>query len=145
MELKALMQVDGFADSDWVESISRRSMATIGLMARFNQSVVQWRFKMQKSVQLFKLTAEAELYSASEMAIEIFYLRNLLQIMGFPQALDTPVYGDNSTACIKWGDHVICRLTGSASESSKHFDLETIHAWPEAGFWQRDSGAVTLA
>ena len=44
---------------------------------------------MQKTVSLS--TAEADYYSASEMAIEVLYLRNLLAIMGFEQAPVTPV------------------------------------------------------
>ena len=52
----------------------------------------------QKTVSLS--TAEAEYYSASEMAIEVLYLRNLLANMGFEQAPDTPLYEDNA-ACIE--------------------------------------------
>ena len=60
--------------------------------------------QMQKPVSL--PTAEAEYYAASEMAIEVIYLRNLLANMGFPKEPNTPVYEDN-TACIEWGNHVI--------------------------------------
>jgi hypothetical protein len=105
--------LDGFADSDWGNSVSRRS--TTGLMARFNETIVLWRSKMQKTVSLS--TAEAEYYAASEMAIDVIYLRNLLENMGFPQAPDTPVYEDN-TACIEWGNHVI-----GGRERAKHIDL----------------------
>ncbi len=51
------------------------------------------------------------------MAIDILYLRNLLEDMGFMQAPDTPVYEDNA-ACTKWGIHVICR-----QELAKHIDI----------------------
>jgi hypothetical protein len=71
---------------------------------------------MQKTVALS--TAEAEYYSASEMAIEILYLRNLLANMWFPEGLDTPVYEDN-TACIEWGNHVI-----GGRERAKHIDIQ---------------------
>ena len=70
---------------------------------------------MQKTVSLS--TAEAEYYSASEMAIEVLYLRNLLANMGFAQAPDTPVYEDNA-ACIAWGNHVI-----GGRERAKHIDI----------------------
>ncbi len=43
---------------------------------------------MQKTI--FLSTAEAEYYAASEMAIEVIYLRNLLENMGFPQAPAPP-------------------------------------------------------
>ncbi len=39
---------------------------------------------------------------ASEMAIEVLYLHNLPENMGFMPAADTPVYEDK-TACIEWG------------------------------------------
>ena len=53
---------------------------------------------MQKTVSLS--TAEAEYYSASEMAIEVLYLRKLLANIGFEQAPETPVYEDK-TVCIE--------------------------------------------
>jgi hypothetical protein len=84
--------LDGFADSDRGNSVSRRS--TTGLMARFNETILLWRLKMQKTISLS--TAEAEYYVASEMAIEVIYLRNLLEDMEFLQAPDTPVYVDNT-------------------------------------------------
>ena len=103
----------GYADSDWDNSISRRS--TTGLMARYNKGMVLWRSKMQKTIALS--TAEAEYYAASEMGIKILCLRNLLHNMGFPQHPDTPVYEDN-TACIEWGNHVI-----GGRERAKHIDI----------------------
>jgi hypothetical protein len=105
--------LDGFADYDWGKNITRRS--TTGLLARFNRGVIKWRSKMQKTVSLS--TAEAECFSASEMAIEILYLRNLLENMGFMQAPDTPVHEDNA-AWIEWGNLVI-----GGRERAKHIDI----------------------
>jgi hypothetical protein len=51
------------------------------------------------------------------MAIEVKYLRNLLENMEIPQATDTPLY-EHNTACIEWGNHVI-----DGSERAKHIDL----------------------
>jgi hypothetical protein len=45
---------------------------------------------MQKTISLS--SAEAEYYAVSEKAIEVMYLRSLLENMGLPQALDTPLY-----------------------------------------------------
>jgi hypothetical protein len=105
--------LDGFADADWGNSESRRS--TTGMLARYNKGMIYWRSKMQKTVSLS--TAEAEYYAASEMAIEVLYLRNLLANMGFPEEPNTPVYEDN-TACIEWGNHVI-----GGRERAKHIDI----------------------
>ena len=105
--------LDGYADADWGNSETRRS--TTGMMARYNKGLIYWKSKMQKTVSLS--TAEAEYYAASEMAIEIIYLRNLLSNMGFPEEPNTPVYEDN-TACIEWGNHVI-----GGRERAKHIDI----------------------
>ncbi len=70
---------------------------------------------MQKVIDLS--TAEAKYYSASEIAVEIIYLRNLIRNMGLPQEDDTPVYEDN-TAFIEWGNHII-----SGCERAKHIDI----------------------
>ena len=105
--------LDGFADSDWGNSASRKS--TSGLLARYNRSLLTWRSKMQKSIALS--TAEAEYYSVSEMAIEMIYLRNLLANMGLPQEDYTEVFEDN-TACIEWSNHVL-----GGRERAKHIDI----------------------
>jgi hypothetical protein len=76
---------------------------------------VLWRPKLQKTILLS--TADAEYYAASEIAIKIIYLLNLLHHMGFPQGDDTPVYED-SKACIEWGNHII-----GGREHAKHIDI----------------------
>jgi hypothetical protein len=87
-------------------------------MARYNETFVLWHSKMQKTISLS--TAEAEYYA--QMAIEVIYLRNLLENMGIPQAPDTPVYEDN-TACIEWGNHIIGTIRFGSRERAKHIDL----------------------
>jgi hypothetical protein len=82
-------------------------------MALYNRCPVLWRSKMQKSVALS--SAEAEYYSASEMAIEIIYLRTLLANMQLRQSDHTPVFEDN-TACIE--------LIGGR-ERAKHIDIRS--------------------
>jgi hypothetical protein len=79
---------------------------------------------MQKKIAL--LTAEAEKYSASKIAVEIIYLRNLIRNMGLPQEDDTPVYEDN-TACIEWGNHITDgRERAKQIDIRKHFAHEVI-------------------
>jgi hypothetical protein len=77
-------------------------------------------------VEGYCTTAEEEYYAASEIAIEIIHLRNLLHNMGFPQGDDTPVYKDN-TACIKWGNNIIGgREHAKHIDNRKHFSHEVI-------------------
>jgi hypothetical protein len=78
---------------------------------------------MQKTIAL--LTAEAEYYSASEIAFEIKHLRNLIRNMGLPQKDESPVYEDN-TACIEWGNHII-----GGRERATHIDIRKHFAHEE--------------
>jgi hypothetical protein len=79
---------------------------------------------MQKTVSLS--TKEGEYYSASEMAIKVMHLCNLLENMLFMPAPDTQVYEDN-TACIEWGNHLNCgRERAKHINIRKHFAHETI-------------------
>jgi hypothetical protein len=110
--------LDGFCDSDWGNSSSRRS--TSGMLARYNRGVISWRSKMQKTVALS--TAEAEYYSASEMAIEVLYLRNLLSNMAFPRILTPHVYEDMHQV----GNHVITSTSGSISQVVQDGAMELI-------------------
>ncbi len=89
---------------------------------------------MQNSIALS--TAEAEYYSASEIAVEIIYLRNLIRNMGLPQENDTPVYEDN-TACIESGNHIIGgRERAKHIDNRKHFAHEAIQNHHIRGFQQ---------
>jgi hypothetical protein len=105
--------LDGFADSDWGNSVSRKS--TTGLVARYNRTPILWRSRMQKTVALS--SAESEYYSASEMAVEMIYLRNLLDNMRFAAGDNTTVFEDN-TACIEWSNHIM-----GGRERAKHIDI----------------------
>ena len=62
-------------------------------------------------------SAEVEYYSASERAVEIIYLRNLLSSMRLQEDYDTQVFEDN-TACIEWSNHVM-----GGRERVKHIDI----------------------
>ncbi len=64
----------------------------------YNKSLIMWRSKMHKTTAL--PTAEAEYYSASAAGVDVLYLRNLLERLGFAHKDPTPVYED-STACIE--------------------------------------------
>ncbi len=68
-------ELNGFTDSDWGSSDSRQS--TTGLLAQYNKSIVLWGSKMQNTIATLS-TAGAEYYSASKMAVETIYLRNLI-------------------------------------------------------------------
>ncbi len=81
------MGLDGFTDSDWGNSVSW--WFATGLLALYKKSIVLWQSKLQKTILLS--TAAAKYYAASEIAINIICLHNLLQNMGLPQDDDTPV------------------------------------------------------
>jgi hypothetical protein len=104
--------LSGYCDSDWANSLSRRS--TTGNLFLYSRAPISWRSKLQKTVALS--TAEAEYYSASSAAIEVIYLRYLLQNMGFAPKQWTPVYEDNN-ACIEWGNNIV-----GGCERAKHIE-----------------------
>ena len=105
--------LDGYCDSDWGTSSTRRS--TTGNIFRYNGAPIHWKTKLQKTIALS--TAEAEYYAASMAAVEVIYLRSLLKNMGFAPEGYTPVYEDNN-ACIEWSNNVI-----GGRERAKHIDL----------------------
>jgi len=73
--------------------------------------------EVQDAKSVVLSSAEAEYYSASEMAIEIIYLSTLLANMQLRQSDYTPVFEDN-TVCIEWANHVI-----GGRELAKHIDI----------------------
>ena len=81
--------------------------------------------KIQKTIALS--TAEAEYYAALEFAIEIMYLSNLFDNMGFKPDDDTPV-DEDYRACIEWGNYVLGgRERAKHIDIHKHFAHEDIH------------------
>ncbi len=72
-------------------------------MDRYNETIVQWLSKMQKTISL--CTAEAEYYAASEMLLKSYTFAASSRTWDFLKhsTLDTPVYEDNT----EWGTHVI--------------------------------------
>jgi hypothetical protein len=63
----------------------------------YNQAPVMWRSMMQKTTALS--LAEAKNYSEMAAGNNVLYLRKLLDLLGFTQQSQTPVY-ENDTACI---------------------------------------------
>jgi hypothetical protein len=90
------------------------------MLMLYNKSLISWKSKMQKTTALS--TAEAEYYSASTAAMEILYLRYLLERPDFAQQKPTPNYEDNS-ACIDWGNNVI-----GGRERAKNIDIQKLFA-----------------
>jgi hypothetical protein len=114
------------ADTDWGNSLSRRS--TAGMVMLYNKSPIMWKSKMQKTTALS--TMEAEYYSALAAGCEVLYLQALLDRLGFKQKRPTQIYEDN-TACIEWGNNVI-----GGRERTKHIDIQKhlLRCPPVCGF-----------
>ncbi len=86
------------------------------MLMLYNKSPISWKSKMQKTTAFS--TAEAEYYSTTlTAAVEVLYLRYLLEQLDFAQQKPTPIYEDNS-ACIEWGNNVI-----GGRERAKHIDI----------------------
>jgi hypothetical protein len=105
--------LSGCVDADWGNDNSRRSQT--GYFVFYNKAPIAWKSKLQPSVALS--TGEAEYMAASDISKEIIYLRRLVGNLGFEQRAPTPV-GEDNTACIEWGNHVI-----GGRERAKHIDI----------------------
>ncbi len=91
----------------------------------YNKSPISWKSKTQKTTALS--TAEAEYYSASTAALEVLYLRSLLERLDFAQEKPTPICEDNP-ACIEWGNNNVIGGRGRAKniDIRKHFAHKVI-------------------
>jgi hypothetical protein len=67
-----------------------------------------WKSKRQSVVTLS--SAEAEFISASSMVQEMIYVRRLLETLGFPQSVPTPIYEDSRT-CIACSEELSLEAT----------------------------------
>ena len=87
----------GLSDSDWStgKSISGFVLILCG-------GAIVWASKKQPVTSLS--STEAEYYAASVCGAEILYIRHLLQDLGVPESLPTPLLIDNS-ACVSLGKH----------------------------------------
>ena len=87
----------GLSDSDWStgKSIS-------GFLLILCGGAIVWASKKQPVTSLS--STEAEYYAASVCGAEILYIRHLLQDLGTPESLPTPLLIDNS-ACVSLGKH----------------------------------------
>jgi hypothetical protein len=83
--------------------------------------------------------AEAEYYSVLEMAIKMIFLCNSLANLGLQQEVYKEMFED-STACIKWSNHVLCaesaagigQSTGTLTSASTLLTREAVqngHIW----------------
>jgi hypothetical protein len=77
----------GYADSDWGNRDSSSRRSTSGMLMLYNKSPISWKSKMQKTTALS--TAEPEYYSASTAAMEVLYLRFLLELGLYIEATRT--------------------------------------------------------
>jgi len=80
-----------YSDSDWGVKQS-----TTGWCIHLGGAAVAWRSARQHSIAMS--STEAELIAASDAALEILYLRELLAEMGFRQKSPTVLYVDNTGA-----------------------------------------------
>ncbi len=92
----------------------------------YNKAPIKWNSKVQKTMALPTVRAEAEYCAASMAGSEVLCLCKILERMGFAQALPTPVCEDN-TACIEWSNNVIGgRERAKEIDIRKHFAHEVI-------------------
>ncbi len=84
-----------YADASF-QSVTETSKSVSGFACLLNGAAISWRCKVQSTVAMS--TTEAEYVAMSECALEVVYLRALLQDMGFSQDQPSIIYGDNQPA-----------------------------------------------
>ena len=84
---EAISNVDSFTDFDWGNIWS-----TTGLLAQYNRVIIIWCSRQQETIAL--PNAEAKYNAASEVTMELIYLRNLVDITGFTEI---GLFGENNT------------------------------------------------
>lgn len=84
----------GYTDADFARDVDTRR-STTGYAFVLGGGVITWRSQRQRTVALS--TAEAEYMAACEGAKEAFWLRQLLDDMGFDQNSATKLFVDNQS------------------------------------------------
>ena len=107
----------GFADADHAGDPDTRRSVT-GYVMMMNGSAISWASTRQAIVTLS--SSEAELYVASNSGCDAAYLRGLMDDLGSPQQIPTPVFEDN-WACIYLSKNSIMY------HKSKHIDTRVYH------------------
>jgi len=88
-------QLTACADADHAGAKDRRSVSGYALM--LNGAMVMWTSKRQPVTAVS--STESEFYSVSQCALDCVYLRRILDLMGYKQAVPTLIAQDNN-ACI---------------------------------------------
>ena len=84
-----------YSDSDWAGS-SSDGKSTTGYVLVFCGAAVLWNSQKQATVSLS--SAEAEYIAATSSGMDICWVRNMFNGLGFPLKEPTKLYVDNSTA-----------------------------------------------
>jgi hypothetical protein len=86
--------LEGFTDSDYAGDHGEAKSHS-GIVFRIAGAPVVWQAKKQSSVS--KSSTEAEFTALSAGASECVWLRNLMQELGVPQNVPTPIFVDNES------------------------------------------------
>jgi hypothetical protein len=124
-------------DADFAADLDTRRSHT-GYVIMMNGGPISWKSVNQKSVSL--ITAESELYAASESGKEILYLRIIMREFGFPQLGPMHLYEDSRaviamsgvsvTQVTERGRDTLIRVSISSTNSSKNISSSWCSAEP---------------
>jgi hypothetical protein len=106
--------LEAFVDSDWAGDKDLRRSRT-GYLILYNGVPISWFSGLQSIVALS--STEAEYIALSSVAVEIAYLRQLLEFIGRPEHAPTVIAEDNRGA-IEWVKNEVDH------KRSKHIDVK---------------------
>lgn len=84
-----------YSDADWAGDVNNRKSIT-GLCIFLRDTLISWKCKKRRD--LFRSTLEAEYRAMPHTAIDIIWIRRLLQDMGLCVSSPTPMFRDNKSA-----------------------------------------------
>jgi hypothetical protein len=105
------VKISAFSDADWAGDVSD-SKSTSGYLILMAGAPVIWRTVRQKSVS--KSSTAAETAAADACLEDIIWTRELLNFIGFPQTVSTPLHIDNQATI-----HGI--VNGNTTSRNKYF------------------------
>ena len=103
-----------YADADFAsDTTDRKSM--LGYVIKYNENIVSWKSKKQKTIALS--TTESEIYSLTESFKEALWIRNMLNALGITIE-KIKIYEDNTGA-------IAIVKNQNIDSKTKHIDIKT--------------------
>jgi hypothetical protein len=110
-----VLRLEAYCDSNWAGLDNLKAKSTSGSVVYFGGGPIDWSSKLQSTVATS--SANAETVAAFDSSKNVFYYRQFLDELGYPQSSPTTLWEDN-TACIAQSKNPI------QSSKTKHMHIK---------------------